>query len=150
MEEIIYLAVVVGWFLLNAYKKSQAKKQQEQQQAPQHRRQQPQERAPEQPSTMEELMRQLMGEEQRVPVPVVPTPTPAPRPVHIRVPISVSHTPPVRTSRLTPRTRSRSQTVRTKEPRGTVEQVAVKVHADERFDLRNAIAYSAILQRPYA
>lgn len=155
MEEIIYLAVVVGWFLLNAYKKSQAKKQQEQQRAPQHERRQQEEYAPEAPSTMEDLLRQLMGEEERTPEPVpVSTPRPflapqTPREPLTRKPIHQAATP-VRTSRLTPRTPVRRENSRTKQSSASMETEDVNPHTDPRFDLRNAIVYSAILQRPYA
>jgi len=153
MEELIYLAVVVGWFLLNAYKKSQAKKQQEQQRTPQHERRQQEEYAPEEPSTVEDLLRQLMGEEPRTPEPLhVPAPVAAPRPVREAQPMRAAYQmpAPVRTSRLTPRTPVRRENARTKQQAAPEETWDVNPLADARFDLRNAIVYSAILQRPYA
>lgn len=144
MEELIYLAIVVGWFLLNAYRKSQAKKQEEAQRP--HRRQQQEEYAPEEATTVEDLLREFMGGEKAPePVPVAPVPTPAPMRAE-----TVQPRPAARTSKLTVRTPSRRETGAPRTPRGTAAPPETPVMQDERFDLRKAVIHNAILQRPYA
>jgi hypothetical protein len=148
MEELIYLAVAVGWMIFNAFKKSQAQKPKE---IPgQQRRQAPQEPEAEAPMTIDDMMRQLMGEEPREkvrPLAQAPKAVPVAAPVHVHKPLQPV-TP--RVSRLTPRTSTRRDPAVKRELNEPMRPIEVEVLADDRFDLRNAIRYNAILQRPYA
>lgn len=148
MEELIYLAVAVGWMIFNAFKKSQAQKPKE---IPgQQRRPAPEAMETDAPMTIDDMMRQLMGEEPREkqrPAPSAPKAEPIQAPVHVHRPLQ-----PVapRVSRLTPRTSTRRDPSVKREINEPMRPIEVEVLADERFDLRNAIRYNAILQRPYA
>ncbi len=148
MEELIYLAVAVGWMIFNAYKKSQAQKPKE---ATKPQRSKTREEIEtDVPMTIDDMMRQLMGEEPREKersAPQAPKTVPVAVPVHVHRPLQ-----PVapRASRLTPRTSKRRDPSAKREVNEPLRPMEVEVLADERFDLRNAILYNAILQRPYA
>lgn len=141
MEELIYLAVVVGWFLLNAYKKSQAKKQQEAERP--QRRNAEEEYAPDEASTVEDLLRQLMGEETRPPEPVKVAPAPPPRdepkPFLTYDAPKAERPASLKQERAAKKAQNSSAGSRT-----------TFAEPQESFDLREAIIHQAILQRPYA
>jgi len=144
MEELIYLAVVIGWFLLNAFKKSQAKKQQ-QAEGRQRNSETFDETVPKEQNTMEELLRQLMGEEAPAPVAVPKPAAPKPEPQ-----VAASVSPQPRTSKLTPRTSKRRDRTTDRTSPVSEERTTTTSLTDGGFNLREAIIYDAILQRPYA
>jgi hypothetical protein len=150
MEELIYLAIVVGWFLLNAYKKSQeAKRKRQAESGPETFDEGQREPAVD----MEQMLRELMG--------VPKEPQPEPEPVFVPQPV-----------RKTPRSTARQVAAAQRTPRAVrpTAENAARAASDARnerravraqeaetvaetvqgFDLRQAVIHSAILQRPYS
>jgi len=150
MEELIYLAVVVGWFLLNAYKKSQEAKRKREAESGQEtfddRQQEP-------AVDMEEMLRELMGvpkEPESVPEPVrAPEPVKMPSPMRPSLMSVVQPTP--KTVRPSAANAAKAASDARNERRAArAQQVETVGESGVDFDLRQAVIHAAVLQRPYS
>jgi hypothetical protein len=150
MEELIYLAVVVGWFLLNAFKKSQEAKRKRQAESGQEtfddRQQEP-------VTDMEEMLRELMGvpkDQESAPEPVrVPEPVKVPSPSRPRS-MSVPQPTPRTVRPVAENAAKAASDARNARRAARAQQVETVGESGVEFDLRQAIIYSSVLQRPYS
>jgi len=150
MEELIYLAIVVGWFLLNAYKKSQEGKRKRQAESGSETF----DDAKREPAVdMEQVLRELMGipsdpepepEPVRVPEPVKESPRPKMRPTALSQPAQrIARPTAENAAKAASDARSARRAARAQQAETVAETIA-------GFDLRQAVIYNAVLQRPYS
>lgn len=150
MEELIYLAVVVGWFLLNAYKKSQeAKRKRESDSGQETLDEQRQEPAVD----MEEMLRELIGvpkEPESAPETVrVPEPVKIPSPSRSRS-MSVPQPTPRPVRPVAENAAKAASDARNERRAARAQQVETVGESVVDFDLRQAVIHAAVLQRPYS
>lgn len=152
MEELIYLAVVVGWFLLNAYKKSQEAKRKREagsgQETFDDQRQEP-------AVDMEEMLRELIGVPKEPEVEPVPEPVRAPEPLKMPSPSRPSLMSVVQPTQKTVRPSAAiaaqaASDARNERRAARAQQVETVGESVVDFDLRQAVIHAAVLQRPYS
>lgn len=143
MEEFIYLIIVAGWFLFNAYRKSQAAKaQREAEQRPAYPMEEDERELQEQPSSFEEMiLEQFGGKRNDV------------RNEPLERPVEVKKAPSPFLNFDAPKAgdaRRARKVAAAKVQKDSVFEPHASDYLQDGFDLRRAVIYDAVLQRPYA
>jgi hypothetical protein len=143
MEEFIYLIIVAGWVLYNAYKKSQvAKAKREAEQPSVYPMDEEEREVLEEPSSFEKMILEQLGGK-RIDV----------RNDRAERPQVVKHAPSPFLNFDAPKTgearRARKVEAAKREQELVVEPIGSD-YLEDGFDLRRAVIYDAVLQRPYA